>query len=415
MANTNPYPASACLSLIGATRAGLSGAAAILFGLTTANAQPSSAPSAPAPAVITLTVHPQEIDRASEFIGRVQAIQSVDVHAQVSGILQRVAFDGGQDVKQGALLYQIEPAQFQTALAAAQAQAQSAQATLVQAEQNLARQQDLFQRQTAPEVTLEQAQAQRDIARANVMAAQAQVRTTQINLDYTKIEAPISGRTGATKVTSGNLVGPTTGTLTTIVQLDPIRVVYSVNERTIVGYKQAHPGATQEQMNAHFVPKLRLPDGSTFAQTGRVAFVENQVDPNTGTLPVYADFPNPQDILLPGMLVTAVVSPETPPIGFLLPAGAIGQDAQGTFVLVVGRDDKIERRTVEAKEQIEQSIAITKGLNDGERVVVEGGQKVRPGQVVRPIEEGARAQANEPAANNAPASNASSRSGTPAR
>jgi membrane fusion protein (multidrug efflux system) len=163
------------------------------------------------------------------------------------------------------------------------------------------------------------------------------------------------------------------------------------------------------------VPKLRLPDGSTFAQTGRVAFVENQVDPNTGTLPVYADFPNPQDILLPGMLVTAVVSPETPPIGFLLPAGAIGQDAQGKFVLVVGRDNKIERRTVEAKEQIEQSIAITKGLNDGERVVVEGGQKVRPGQVVRPIEEGARAQANEPAANNAPASNASSRSGTPAR
>jgi membrane fusion protein (multidrug efflux system) len=369
----------------------------ILFALALAEpaqAQSAGPPAAPAPAVITLTVHPQEITRASEFIGHVQAIQSVDVHAQVTGILQRVAFEGGQDVKQGALLYQIEPAQYQAALAAAQAQLQSAQASLIQAQQNLARQQSLFQHQTTAEATLEQAQAQRDVAQANVLAAQAQVQTAQINLGYTRIAAPIAGRVGATKVTAGNLVGPTTGTLTTVVQLDPIRVVFSVNERALVAYKQKHSGATQEQINARFVPKLRLPDGSTFAQSGRVAFVENQVDPNTGTLPVYADFPNPQDVLLPGMLVTAIISPESPPMGFLVPAGAVGQDAQGKFVLVVGQGDKIERRNIDSNEQIEQSIAITKGLQDGDRVVIEGGQKVRPGQIVRPIEEGARAQSN---------------------
>ena len=337
-------------------------------------AQPAAPAGAPPPAVVTLTVHPQEITRASEFIGHVQAIQSVDVHAQVAGILQRVAFDGGQDVKQGALLYQIEPAQYQAALAAAQAQLQSAQASLVQAQQNLARQQSLFQHQTTAEATLEQAQAQRDVAQANALAAQAQVQTAKINAGYTTINAPIAGRVGATKVTAGNLVGPTTGTLTTVVQLDPIRVVFSVNERALVAYKQRHPDATQEQINARFVPKLRLPDGSMFAQSGRVAFVENQVDPTTGTLPVYADFPNPQDMLLPGMLVTAVISPETPPMGFLVPAGAVGQDAQGKFVLVVGTDSKIERRNVDANDQIEQSIAITKGLQDGDRVVIEGGQ-----------------------------------------
>jgi membrane fusion protein, multidrug efflux system len=357
-------------------------------------AQPAAPAGAPPPAVVTLTVHPQEITRASEFIGHVQAIQSVDVHAQVAGILQRVAFDGGQDVKQGALLYQIEPAQYQAALAAAQAQLQSAQASLVQAQQNLARQQSLFQHQTTAEATLEQAQAQRDVAQANALAAQAQVQTAKINAGYTTINAPIAGRVGATKVTAGNLVGPTTGTLTTVVQLDPIRVVFSVNERALVAYKQRHPDATQEQINARFVPKLRLPDGSMFAQSGRVAFVENQVDPTTGTLPVYADFPNPQDMLLPGMLVTAVISPETPPMGFLVPAGAVGQDAQGKFVLVVGTDSKIERRNVDANDQIEQSIAITKGLQDGDRVVIEGGQKVKPGQIVRPIEEGARTQGN---------------------
>jgi membrane fusion protein (multidrug efflux system) len=229
-----------------------------------------------------------------------------------------------------------------------------------------------------------------------VLAAQAQVQTAQINLGYTTIVAPIAGRVGATKVTAGNLVGPTTGTLTTVVQLDPIRVVFSVNERALVAYKQAHPGATQDEINARFVPKLRMPDGSMFSETGRVAFVDNQVDPNTGTLPVYADFPNPQRVLLPGMLVTAVVSPETPPMGFLVPAGAVGQDAQGKFVLVVGPDNKIERRNIDANQQVEQSVAITKGLQDGDRVVVEGGQKVRPGQVVRPIEEGARPQSPAP-------------------
>jgi len=358
--------------------------------------------------VVTITVHPQELNRSSEFIGHVIAIQSVDVRAQVSGILQRVAFEGGQDVKQGALLYQIESAQYQAALTAAKAQLASAQASLVQAQQNLERQQSLYQHQSTPQSTLEQAQAQREVAQANVEAAQAQVRTAEINLGYTTINSPITGRVGATKVTAGNLVGPTTGTLTTVVQLDPIRVVFSINERAFVAYKQAHPGATQEEINARFVPKLRLPDGSMYSETGRVAFVDNQVDPATGTLPVYADFPNPQRVLLPGMLVSAVISPETPPVGFLVPAGAVQQDAQGVYVLVVDGDDKVERRNVVTQAQIDQSIPITSGLKDGDRVIVEGAQKVHPGERVRPVEEGTRPTATT-TSGSAPSSGAPAR------
>jgi membrane fusion protein (multidrug efflux system) len=345
------------------------------------------APPPPPPAVVTVTVREQELHHSSEFIGHVQAIQSVDVRAQVTGTLAQVAFEGGQDVQQGDLLYVIEPAQYEAAVAAAEAQLASAQATLKQAEQNLTRQQQLYRRETAAEATLEQAQAQRDVAQANVAAAQAQLRTAQINLGYTRINSPIKGRAGATAVTAGNLVGPSTGTLTTVVQLDPIRVVYSVNERAFVSFNQANPNATQQELNARFIPRLRLSDGSMFSEAGHVAFVDNRADPATGTLPVYADFPNPKRLLLPGMLVTAIISPEKPERGFLVPAGTVQQDNKGNYILIVGEDNTIERRDVTTGPQIEQNISITDGLRNSDRVVVAGAQKVHPGQVVKAVAE----------------------------
>ncbi|CCD91574.1 multidrug efflux system [Bradyrhizobium sp. ORS 375] len=361
--------------------------AAILSGLHGHASSAQTPDGAPAPAVVTMTVRRQELDRNSEFIGHVQAIQSTDIRAQVAGILQHVAFEGGQDVAAGALLYKIDPAQYEAALAAAKAQLQSAQASLTQAQQNLERQQQLYAHETAAEATLQQAQAQHDIAAANVAAAQAQVQTAEINVGYTTIESPIAGRAGPTLVTAGNLVGPTTGTLTTVVQLDPIRVVFSINERSLVAYRQSHPGATQDEINARFVPKLRLPDGSLYGTQGRVAFAGHTVEATTGTLPVYADFPNPDRLLLPGMLVTAIISPESPPSGFLVPAAAVLQDKQGRYVLLVGHDGKVERRDVTPGQQIEQSASITAGLENGDQVIVEGGQKVHPGQRVTTVPE----------------------------
>lgn len=384
-------------------RRSLSGAALVLLmGLALTRMVAAQAPAGraglPLPAVVFITVQPQEIHQSAEFIAHVQAIQSVDIKARVEGYLEQVAFTGGQDVKKGQLLYVIEPPPYQAAVAAAQAQLEGAQASLTQAEQNLSQQQQLYARHSTPLSTLQQAQATYGVDKANVTADKAQLKTAQINLGYTRITSPIDGRIGATSVTAGNLVGPTTGTLATVVQLNPIRVVFSVNERSFVAYRQKHPQATQQQINARFIPKLRLPDGSTYSETGRVAFVNNQVDTGTGTLPVYADFPNPRELLLPGMLVTAVISPETPATGFLVPAGAVQQDQQGKYLLVVGKGNVVERRAVATGAQIEQDIVVTSGLNGGDRVVVAGIQKVRPGQAVKPVAEGASPAGPSPAA-----------------
>lgn len=359
----------------------------VIAASTAATAAQAQRPSTPLPAVVYITVNQQELNRSSEFIGHVQAIQSVDVRAQASGYLTQVAFKGGQDVKKGQLLYVIEPAPYEAAVAAAKAQLASAQATATQNQQNLVRQKQLYQRGTAAETTYDQAVAQAEVSQANVNAAEAQLKTAEINLGYTRITSPINGRIGATAVTAGNLVGPTTGTLTNIVQLDPIRVVFSVNGRALVAYKQEYPQATQEEINARFIPKLRLPDNSMYSQTGHIEFISNQVDATTGTIPVYADFPNPKRLLLPGMLVTAVISPETPARGFLLPAGAIQQDRQGKYVLLVGAGNKVERRDIKTGAQIEQDISVVSGLSNGDRVIVQGAQKARPGQAVKPVPE----------------------------
>ncbi|MEJ2435521.1 MAG: efflux RND transporter periplasmic adaptor subunit, partial [Pseudolabrys sp.] len=367
---------------IGPATGALIGACTALMAPACLLAQTPRGPVVPPPAVVTMQVHRQELNHSSEFIGHVQAIQSVDVHAQVTGILQKVAFQGGQDVKEGALLYQIDPAQYQAAVAAARAKLESANASLTQAQQNLVSQQNLYPHEATPLSTLQQAQAQRAVAQANVAAAKANLRTANINLSYTHITSPIAGRVGPTAVTAGNLVGPTTGTLDTIVQLDPIRVVFSINESALVALRQAHPNATQKEINARFVPKLRLPDGSMYGEVGHIAFINNQVDQATGTLPVYADFPNPHRLLLPGMLVTAIISPKHPATGFLVPAGAIEQDKQGKFLLLVGAGKKVERRNIKTGPQIEQNIAVTSGLKNGDHVVIEGGQKVHPGETV---------------------------------
>jgi membrane fusion protein (multidrug efflux system) len=355
----------------------------LALGLPAAAQAPAGGP--PPPAVTVVPAKSQDITRSAEFIARVAAIQSVDIRPRVEGFLQQIAFKEGQDVKQGDLLYVIEPDQYQAALASAQANLQGAQASLQQAEQNLARNQELRQRGNVAQATLEQAQAQRDTAAAQVKAAQAAVQTAQLNVDYTRITAPIDGRIGATSATIGNLVGPTTGVLATIVQLDPIRVVFSVNERDLLRVKERSGGANQEEINARFVPSLKLPDGSTYGETGRVDFVDNRVDPATGTVAVYASFPNPQRTLLPGMLVTAVIRPEQPQRAITVPLAAVQQDRQGKFVLVVDNDDRVVQRRIEVSGQVGQQWVVTSGLQEGENVIVEGLQKVRPGQQVRPV------------------------------
>jgi membrane fusion protein (multidrug efflux system) len=331
----------------------------------------------------------EDVTRSTEFLGRIQAIQSVDIRARVEGFLQEVHFREGQDVQKGDLLYVIEPAQYRAALNSAKAQLQSAQAGLVQAEQNLKRQQELRKRGTVAQATLDQAVAQRDTAAANVTAAQAGVETAQLNLGYTRVATPIDGRIGATAATVGNLVGPTSGVLATVVQLDPIRVVFSVNERDLLAVKRRSTGVPQQAINARFVPTLRLSDGTMYPRPGNVEFVDNRVDPQTGTIAVYADFPNPDKLLLPGMLVTVLVRPEQPRRAIVVPIAAVQQDRTGPYVLVVDADGRVAQRRIEIEGQSDGSDVVKSGLREGENVIVQGLQKVRPGQTVKAVPEAA--------------------------
>jgi membrane fusion protein (multidrug efflux system) len=326
----------------------------------------------------------KDVSPTWEYIGRVEPVQAVDITARVQGFLEEIAFEEGQDVTSGQELYLIEQAPYQAALDAANAQLSKAQATLETAQRNLSRAQQLNQRGFEAQASLDQATSARDTAAADVAAAQANLRTAQLNLGYTRITAPIDGRIGATAVTKGNLVGPNSGTLARIVQLDPIRVVFSVDDTALVRAK-LRTGKTQEQLNAQFVPTLRLGDGSAYPEPGRIDFVNNEVDPNTGTVPVRAAFANPQRVLLPGQFLTVVIRPEATQHLPVVPPAAVQEDREGKYVLVVDGTDHVEQRRIKANRQSGQDWVVEEGLHEGDTVIVNGVQKVQPGSLVKPV------------------------------
>lgn len=364
----------------------------------TAVAQQQSGSAAPPPSVVVAPVVNQEVADSIDFTGRVQAIQSVEIQARVEGYLEEVAFQEGSNVKTGDLLYQIEQGPYQASLAQAQAQLASAKAQLASAqanlnnqELNLRRQQTLVQRDTVSQATVDDAMAQRDAAQADVQAAnasiqnaEAQIQTAQLNLSYTTIKAPIDGRLGRTNVTIGNLVSQGSGTMATLVQLDPIRVAFSVPD-TLYTNLVEQTGLNAEQAASRlFTPYLQLPNGKTYDKTGTIAFASNEIDPNTGTITAYANFANPQAVLLPGSFVVVKVEQATKTSEPVIQASAVIQDSQGKYVFVLSDKNVAEQRRVTVGQSLGSKVAVTDGLREGEMVVVEGVQKIRAGMTVTP-------------------------------
>ncbi len=358
----------------------------------------NAAGDAPPPSVVVAPVVSKAVAEEEQFTGRIQAIQSVDLQARVEGYLQQVAFQEGATVKTGDLLYQIEQgpylatmAQAQAQLASAHAQLSSAQANLNNAEINLQRQQTLVQRDTVSQAVVDDAVAKRDAAKADVEAAnaaiqnaQAQIQSAQLNLDYTTIKAPIDGRLGRTNVTIGNLVSQASGTMATLVQLNPIRVAFSVPDTlytTLVENTQVQPG---QKPGALFTPSLQLPNGKMYAEPGQITFASNVVDASTGTITVYADFANPTGVLLPGTFVVVKVEQARSTDEPVISAAAVMQDRQGDYVFVLNKDDVVETRRVTLGRRTASEVAVTEGLSEGETIVVQGIQKIRPGQKVTP-------------------------------
>ncbi len=343
--------------------------------------KPSQA-AAPLPSVIVAPVTSREVSGSVIFIGQAQANQRVEFRARVSGILEERSFVEGALISEGDLLFQIEQAEYTAALQIAQAKLESAQATQLEAKAQLKRYQVLEARGTASEAKLDEAKAVEGRANASVSEAEADLAQANLNLDYTRISSSISGVIGRSSVDPGNLIGSNSGVLATIVDTDPIKVVFSISERIFLEFKRERQ---QTGKNEGVTPKLKLADNAMYEHDGKLDFINNEVDPATGTIQVRAVFPNPAGLILPGQYVSVVLVSKDPKKHIVVPQSAVQSNQSGPFVLVVDGKGVVENRPVTTGQLVGADIVVSEGLTDGDTIIVEGIQKVRPGAKVNPV------------------------------
>ncbi|WP_421595706.1 efflux RND transporter periplasmic adaptor subunit [Rahnella sp. PD4] len=334
------------------------------------------------PAVTTVTIATQPDGVSRTYLGRLEAVQAVNVTSRTEGFIARRAFEEGQFVNAGDVLYEIEPALHQAAVAQAKARLDSANATARHAQTHLNRIQRLGDARTVSQSDVDAALAARDTARAAVTQAQAALNTQELQLSYTRITAPISGRIGVSHFHTGSLVNPASGVLTEIVQLDPVRVVISVNERDVLSASHSSGTLQDAFMADNMMLSLRLSDGSPYMKAPVLESIGNRIDAQTGTLPVRLTVANPEHRLLPGGTVNVAAKPRSGHSLPVLPAQAVQQNATGHFVLLVNAGQRVEARLVRLGAQIGHGYFVIEGLQGGEKVVTEGQQWIRPGMEV---------------------------------
>jgi len=334
----------------------------------------------PPPAVTVVKAVAEDIRPTFRFTGRIEAIFKVDLRARVDGFLEKRLFREGADVKEGELLFTIEKGLYQAAVDEAKAGIARAEASLKLADIEFARQSDLVQKSVGAQARLDDATAKQGDARGSLLAGKAALDRAELNLSYTDIRAPIAGRIGRANFAVGNFVGPTSGALATIVSQDPIYVGFPVTQREILAYRK------ERSSPAEVVVYLQLADGSRYPHPGQINFLDVTVNQGTDTVLVRASFPNPERTLVDGQLVAIVLESGKPEHVVLAPGQALQLDQAGAFVLVVDNENKVQVRRVEIGGPRGTAMILRKGLEPGERVITEGIQRVRPGQVVNPTE-----------------------------
>jgi len=365
-------------------------AASVLLAGCDDKKQQAAAP-APKPAVGVRPAAMKGVSESFEFVGHIQAIYKVDLRARIEGFLEKVNFREGQEVKTGDLLYQIEKVQFQAAVDQAKANLAAAEAVVTNAQLQYNRNLELSKKQFSPQSLVDQQKADLDSGKAKVMQMQAALTQAEVNLSYTDIRSPIDGRIGRTAYQIGNLVNPASGVLATIVSQDPMYVIFAVSSRTAIALGKR---AAEAAAGGGAVIKIRLPDGRMYGQTGALDFIDNTVAGNTDTITLRGRLGNPRLTeakagavareLVDGEFVTVILEDVQPLEALTIPRAAVLADQSGEYVYVVDADNKAQQRRVQFRPASPSDIAVTSGLADGERVIVEGIQRVRPGQPVSP-------------------------------
>ncbi|MBT3071272.1 efflux RND transporter periplasmic adaptor subunit [Rhodomicrobium sp. Az07] len=364
----------------------------------------AQAPAAGPPAVGVVRAEEQPLTQTSEFLGRIQATDRVNIVARVSGFLEKRFFDEGSDVKKGEPLYRIEQPPFKAEVDARRAVVDQLKAQLENAKLTLDRAKSLLGGPAGQQSAYDSALAQQRSFAAQVLGAQAQLQTAEINLGYTDIVAPITGKIGRTAITEGNYVTPNSGTLTTIVSQDPMYVVFPVAVRAV--NELAARYAARGGFDAVRI-KLRLPDGRIYEKEGEVNFVDNTVSTDTDTIIIRGTIPNPQINITKGValrelsdgeFVRVILEGVQPVQAVAIPRAAVLTDQRGDYVFVVGADNKAELRRIELGQTTGTKAFVLKGLSAGENIVVEGLQRVKPGQPVLPGPPAPQPGAAQPAA-----------------
>ncbi len=359
----------------------------LLLPAAAARAQMGAGP----PAVGVVAAHEQPVTETTEFVGRIQAIDKVDLVSRVTAFLDEIHVSEGAEVQKGDLLFVLERGPFEADVAVRQATVAQDQALLRNATITLGRAQALLNTPAGQRSAVDDAQAQQASLGAQMLSAQAQLRASQINLAYTEIRAPVAGKISRILITTGNVVTPSSGPLATIYSQDPMYVLFPVSVRAALDLRKRYEGKGPRAVTV----KLRLPDGSLFGQAGTIDYIEPTVSSSTDTVIFRARIANPlrpnarandpgSRELIDGEFVTVQLEGVEPVLALGIPRAAVLTDQQGSYVYVLGPGNHAEQRRIVLGQSTPATAIVLSGLHDGETVIADGLQRVRPGAVVNP-------------------------------